>query len=80
LNVHQIRRINCHPVESDEDRPPESISDTEDWLNCNGDLDNPNNSEDDCTEDDDSGMDQDDSIEDPESPEQWNVSATPNVP
>jgi hypothetical protein len=33
LNVRRNRRINCHPVESDEDSAPESISDTEDWLN-----------------------------------------------
>jgi hypothetical protein len=79
LNVPQIRRINCHPVESDENRPPESISDTEDWLNCNGDLDYPNNSEDDYTADIESDMDQDNSIEDPESPEQQNVSTMPNV-
>jgi len=33
LNVCRIRRINSHPVESDEDSTPESISDTDDWLN-----------------------------------------------
>jgi len=37
LNVRRIRRINRHPVESDEDSASESISDTEDWLNWNGD-------------------------------------------
>ena len=41
LNVRRIRRINRHPVGSNEDSAPESISDTEDWLNWNGDLDNP---------------------------------------
>jgi hypothetical protein len=41
LNVCRIQRINCHPVKSDEDSTPESISDTEDWLDWNGDLDNP---------------------------------------
>jgi len=45
LNVRRIRRINCHPVGSDEDSAPECISDTDDWLNWNGDLDNPNDSE-----------------------------------
>jgi hypothetical protein len=29
LNVRRIRRINRHPVESDDDSPPESSSDTE---------------------------------------------------
>jgi len=47
LNVCRIERINCHPVESDDDSTPESISDTDDWLNWNGDLDNPNDSEED---------------------------------
>jgi hypothetical protein len=29
LNAHRIRKINCHPVESDEDSAPERISDTD---------------------------------------------------
>jgi len=33
LNVRRIRRIHCHPAECDEDSSPESISDTENWLN-----------------------------------------------
>jgi len=33
INVHQIWRINMHPVESDEDSAPESISDMNHWLN-----------------------------------------------
>jgi hypothetical protein len=80
LNVRRIRRINCHPVESDEDSAPESISDTEDWLNWNRDLDNPNDREDDCAGDFESDMEQDNTIEDPHSPEQRDVSAPPNVP
>jgi len=48
LNVRRIWRIDHHPVASDEDSAPRSISDTNDWLNWNGDLDNPNDSEDDC--------------------------------
>jgi len=75
LNVRQIRRINHHPVESDEDCAPESISDTEDWLNWNGDFDNPNDSEDDCAADVEFDMKQDNTIEDPQSPEQRDVSA-----
>jgi len=51
LNVRRIWRINRHPVERDEDSASESISDTEDWLNWNGDLDNPNDSEDNCVAD-----------------------------
>jgi len=33
LNVHPIKRINCHPADSDEDSSPECISDTENWHN-----------------------------------------------
>jgi len=80
LNVRRIRRINRHPVESDDDSAPESISDTDDWLNWNGDLDNPNDSEEDCAADDESDIEHNNGIEDPECPEQQNVSAAPNVP
>ena len=80
LNVHRIRRINCHRVESDEDSAPDSIWDTEDWLNWNRDLDNPNDCQNDCTADVESDMEQENSIEDPEWPEQRDISAAPNVP
>ena len=80
LNVRRIWRNNGHPAQSEADRAPESVSDTEDWLNWNGDLDNSNDSEDDCAADVESDMDQDNSIEDPESPEQQDVRAAPNVP
>jgi len=69
LNVRRIRRINRHPVESDDDSSPESISDTEDWLNWNGDLDNPNDSEEDCVAADESDIEHNNGIEDPECPE-----------
>jgi hypothetical protein len=46
LNSGQIKGINRHPADSDEDSSPESISDTENWLNTNGDFDNPNDSDD----------------------------------
>jgi len=52
LNIRQIRRINHYPVESDDDSAAESISQTDDWLNWNGDFDNPNASKDDCAADD----------------------------
>jgi len=80
LNVRRIRRINRHLVESDQDSAPESISDTDDWLNWNGDLDNPNDSADDCAADDESNIEQNNGIEDLECPEQQDVSAAPNVP
>jgi len=80
FNVRRIRRINRHPVESDEESAPDSISDTEYWLNWNGDLDNPNDSEEDCAVDADSGIEHNNWIGDPECPEQQDVSAAPNVP
>jgi len=79
-NVCRIRRINHHPVKSDEDSTPESISVTEDWLNWNGDLNNPNDSEEDCAAHIKSDIEQDNNIEDPECPEQRDVSATLIVP
>jgi hypothetical protein len=79
-NVHRILRINLHPVESVEDSPPESISDTDDWLNWNGDLYDPNDSNDDCAVDVECDIERDNSIEDPQCPEQRVVSAAPNVP
>ena len=80
LNVHRIRRINRHPVESDQDSAPANIFDTDDWLNWNGDLYNPNDSEEDCAADDESDIQPNNGIEDPESPEQQDVSAAPYVP
>jgi hypothetical protein len=73
-------RIGCHPVERDEDSVPESNADTEDWLNWNDDLDNPNDSEEDCAADDDSAIEHNNCVEDPECPEQQDVNAMPNVP
>jgi len=80
LNVPRVRRINCHPVERHEDSTPECIPDTGNWLHWNAKLDNPNDSEDDCVADFESDLQQVNGIEDPECPEQWDVSAAPNVP
>jgi len=80
LNFRQIRRINRHPVECDEDSSPESISDNDDWLNWNGNLDDPNDSEDDYAADDESDIEQNIGIEDSDCPEQQDVSTAPNVP
>jgi len=57
LNIRRIRRITRHKVESDQDIRPESISDTDDWVNWNGDLDNRNDSEEDCAADDEFNID-----------------------
>jgi hypothetical protein len=80
LNVGHIRRINCHPVESIENSAPESISDTIDWLYWNGDLDNPNDSKQDCAVDDNTDIEHNNRIDDPERQEQHDESAARNVP
>jgi len=59
---------------------PKSISDTENWLQWNGDLDNPIESEANREADDESDLQPDNVIEDLETPAQWDVSAAPNVP
>ena len=79
MNVHRIKQIDRHPAESDQDRSPESISDTENWLNWNGDLDNPNDSKDDWEADNESDTDQDNGSEVSPTLEVRNVSAAPNV-
>jgi hypothetical protein len=80
FNVLRIWKINRHPVESDEGTIPESISDTDDYLNWNGDLKNPIDSEEDCAEDNESDIDHNNGINDPQCPVQQDVSAMPNVP
>jgi len=80
LNVRRIKQIDCHPAKSDEDSAPESISDTRNWLHWNGDLHNPNDSEEDSEADDESDIEPANAIKARESPEHWVVSATPNVP
>jgi hypothetical protein len=52
FNVRRIRRIHRHPVESNEDSTPESISDTDDWLSLNGDFDYPNDRQENWAADD----------------------------
>jgi hypothetical protein len=79
LNVRQIKIINFHVVESDEVGAPQSILDTEYWLNWNIDLDNSNNREEDCGADTKSDIEQHNGIKDTECPEQRNVSAAPIV-
>jgi len=53
---------------------------TEDWLNRNRDLDNPNDTEDDFTADVESYSCQHRTIQDPEYPEERDVCTTPNFP
>jgi thioesterase domain-containing protein len=41
LNVCRIKQIDCHPAKYDESSSPDRISDTQNWLNWNRDLDIP---------------------------------------
>jgi hypothetical protein len=80
LTGSRFQRINCHTVESDNNSTPEPFSDTDDWLNWNGDLVHLNDGKDDCEADIESDVQQGNGIEDRECPEQPNVRATPNIP
>jgi len=80
VNVHGIETIEWHPAESDEERTPESNSHPDNWPHWNGDLDNPNYSEDNWETDNESDMDVDSGVEDPESPALRDVSATRHIP
>jgi hypothetical protein len=51
FNVRRIQIINRHPAKCDQNSAPECNSETEDWHNWNGDIDNPNDSEEDCAAD-----------------------------
>ena len=79
FNIRWIWRIICHPFEIDEDSTPECISDTAVRLNLNGDINIPNGSEADCAADVESDIEQGNSIEDLECPEQRDVSTAPSV-
>jgi len=56
------------------------MSDTDDCFDWYGDLDNPNDSEENCAADVEFDIEQDNSGVDPECPEQQDVNAAPNVP
>jgi hypothetical protein len=79
-NVRKVKIIDLYLVESNVQSTPKSISDTENWLNWNGDLDYQNVREDNWEADDESDLEQDNGIEDPETLAQRDVNATPNVP
>jgi len=79
INIRQIGRINCHQGNSDEESVPESISDTENWFDWNGDMDNPNASVDDWETDIESDIDLDIAIDAAERPNHQDVSSAPNV-
>jgi len=78
-NISRSQRINRHPVDSDEHSVPERISEPKNWLNWNGDSDNPDDSERDCAADNESDIEPNNGIEDRECPELPDVSGGSNV-
>jgi len=79
-DVRQITRFDCHPAETEEDCAPESISDTKNWHDWNGDLDNPNDRDDDWEADNESDIELNNCNEDLQLSEQRDMSTAPNVP
>jgi len=67
-------------VHHDKNNASQTISDTDDWLDWNGYLDNPNNIEADCMADVKCDIEPENIKADPDCAEQQDVSATPNVP
>jgi len=63
FNMYRNRSLNRHPVKIDEDSPPERILDTGDWLNSNGELGNPNDTDHDRVADVESDIEQGNVIE-----------------
>jgi len=80
LNVCQIWKIDHLSVGSDQDSVPEGISETENWLNWNRDLNNPNDSEDNFAADDEADIEHNNGFDGPACPVQQDVSAVPTVP
>jgi len=79
LTVRQVRTICHHPVQCGMDSRPEILSDTENSLNWNRHLQNPNCSIGDCVADIESEIVQDNQRKHTKCAELQDVSATPNV-
>ena len=69
INVHRIKRIDRYPSKSDEDSAPDSISDIEYWLDCNGDFYNAIGSEDNWEADNESDTELDNGVTDSDTTE-----------
>jgi len=80
LTICQMKRVDSHPAGGDEEIALESVSDTENWLDWNGDLDNPNASEDDWEADNESKIELFNGVRDSQTPEQLYVISTLNIP
>jgi len=79
LNFRRIKRIDGHPADSDYNSAPDSISDTENLLDCNSDFDNSHDSKDNWEADNEFDMDPDNGVQDPKTPELQDVTTAQNV-
>jgi len=75
FNVRWVNWIDHHSSESDEVRAAEGISNTNNWLKGQCDLDNPNKWQDDCKANDGSDIELGNGIKESECPEHRTVSA-----
>jgi len=80
VNVLWINGIDHHPVESDQESAPDSISDSEHGLEWDGGLDYRNVGHDDWEAEDESNTELDNGIQAPTSLEHLDVIGAPNVP
>ena len=80
INVHQIKTIDRHPPKRDVDSAPETILNTENWLDWNWNFDDSNQINDNREADNESDIERGNGIDDLESPNQGDVSAVPKVP
>ena len=78
--VHLIKSIAPHPAESDEDSAPRCISDTENWLPWNGDVDSQNREQWQLEGRRECNLERVKDIEALESPVHRDVHPAPNVP
>jgi hypothetical protein len=74
-----MRRIDCYPAERFEDSAQETMSDTENWLNWNGQMVDSNKSKDYCDADNESDIELGVGIKPLESPEHRFETATANI-
>jgi len=80
INLRWTQRIDRHRIDSVQDSTNERDPDNENILKPIGNFYDPNGSEEDYKVPLESDIKLDNGIEDPESPERWNVSAAPHVP
>lgn len=79
LNLHRIKQTNCNAAKSQRNIAPDSISDTKNWLDWHGVLDNIHDSEKNWEVDKQYNIEPDNGITDSQNSLQRNVSGTQNI-